>query len=262
MDGLRNGAVTSAGATSRLTGERDRVSSATSGGGGQERMRSSMADNRDKERVGASTRTSRMDPMRQSAATARSQAQDGLPSSMSGAQSAAGRSSAAVNGVGPSSHRGTAAASADAAIEPRPPSSSTDLEDGIRDIQLAPPPLSDKGKSRAQFLSEWRSRRGQSPLSSEILLRDMLYLLQGIDGTHVRFSFKTQAQREREANPYLVEPDFNSWGLAGHSKSQQRQQMIKGKEKERLSVWDQDEEITGLTFADENGKVSVRGQYL
>lgn len=127
------------------------------------------------------------------------------------------------------------------------------MEEHLRDMHLEP--LSDKGKSRADLLGEWRARRGQAPLSTEILLRDMLYLLQGIDGTHVRFSFKTQAQRDREANPYLVEPDFNSWGL-GPASSKTKQQM-KGKEKERASVWDQDEEITGLTFADEKGRVSV-----
>lgn len=210
-------------------------------------MRTSMADARERDGVGSSTRVSRVDPLRQSANPARVQAVDGLPGPMS--TNASVSRSSAVNGaaVGPSNHR----ESADQLDESRP--SSGGMEEHLRDLHLEP--LSDKGKSRAELLGEWRARRGQAPLSTEILLRDMLYLLQGIDGTHVRFSFKTQAQRDREANPYLVEPDFNSWGL-GPASSKTKQQM-KGKEKERASVWDQDEEITGLTFADENGKVGI-----
>ncbi|KAL4265001.1 Spindle pole body component [Pleurotus pulmonarius] len=45
-----------------------------------------------------------------------------------------------------------------------------------------------KGKSRAQILSEYRAKMGRPPLPEQHLLRDALYLLQGISGKHVHFS--------------------------------------------------------------------------
>ncbi|KAJ8515053.1 hypothetical protein ONZ45_g7474 [Pleurotus djamor] len=45
-----------------------------------------------------------------------------------------------------------------------------------------------KGKSRAQVLSEYRAKAGHPHLSEHLLLRDALYLLQGISGKYVLFS--------------------------------------------------------------------------
>jgi hypothetical protein len=81
----------------------------------------------------------------------------------------------------------------------------------------------------------------------------MLYLLQGIDGKHVRFARKTQSQKNREANPYLDEPDFARGGSKG-----------KGKEREDDDVdvvtkQMLEDEITGLAYflEGEDGEVSV-----
>ncbi|WVR03818.1 hypothetical protein IAU60_000814 [Kwoniella sp. DSM 27419] len=63
-----------------------------------------------------------------------------------------------------------------------------------------------KGKSKADVLKAWRSARDQPPFPPHLLLRDTLYLLQGIDGRFVRFAL----QASGEQNPYLTEQ-----GLAG-----------------------------------------------
>lgn len=87
----------------------------------------------------------------------------------------------------------------------------------------------------------------------------MLYLLQGIDGKYVRFSRKTQSRRNWEANEYLQEPDFDSWG----EKGVRGYDTGKGKEKEKLASqvaveeWMKEEEITGLNFVGQDGKVGV-----
>ncbi|VDB90091.1 unnamed protein product [Peniophora sp. CBMAI 1063] len=44
------------------------------------------------------------------------------------------------------------------------------------------------GKSKAQILYEYRKRIGKLQMPEHILLRDTLYLLQGISGKHIRFS--------------------------------------------------------------------------
>ena len=52
-----------------------------------------------------------------------------------------------------------------------------------------PPPLpSAAGKSKAELLKEWRKSKGQTPISEVQLLRDAIYLLQGISGTYIKFS--------------------------------------------------------------------------
>ena len=43
-------------------------------------------------------------------------------------------------------------------------------------------------KSKAQLLREYRTRHGRPQISESLLLRDALYLLQGISGKVVRFS--------------------------------------------------------------------------
>ncbi|KAI0053620.1 gamma-tubulin complex DGRIP91/SPC98 component [Auriscalpium vulgare] len=51
-----------------------------------------------------------------------------------------------------------------------------------------PAPRLPKGKSKAELLREFRVRSGRPHLSEEVLIRDTLYLLQGISGKHIRFS--------------------------------------------------------------------------
>lgn len=57
------------------------------------------------------------------------------------------------------------------------------------------------GKSKAALLREWRTERNRRPFSEALLLRDALYLLQGIDGRYIRFAIAPPPER----NPYLTE---------------------------------------------------------
>lgn len=75
-----------------------------------------------------------------------------------------------------------------------------------------------KGKSKADILKAWRTsqcklldtrvqlRLARPPFPEHLLLRDTLYLLQGIDGRYVRFAVRPP----KEKNPYRTDR-----GLAG-----------------------------------------------
>ncbi|WRT65700.1 uncharacterized protein IL334_002646 [Kwoniella shivajii] len=58
-----------------------------------------------------------------------------------------------------------------------------------------------KGKSKADVLKAWRISMSQTPFPPHLLLRDTLYLLQGIDGHYIRFALRPPP----EQNPYLTE---------------------------------------------------------
>ncbi|KAK4690096.1 gamma-tubulin complex component 3, partial [Tremellales sp. Uapishka_1] len=68
---------------------------------------------------------------------------------------------------------------------------------------------SSKGKSKADLLKAWRTSQSRPPFPSHLLLRDTLYLLQGIDGRYVRFATRPPA----EQNPYLTEKGKAGDGL-------------------------------------------------
>jgi hypothetical protein len=84
----------------------------------------------------------------------------------------------------------------------------------------------------------------------------MLYLLQGIDGKHVRFARKTQAQKNREANPYTVEIEFTRKG----EMTQTDKDLRKGKARGDLLLGGgvEIDDITGIDFVDTLGNVSER----
>jgi hypothetical protein len=79
-----------------------------------------------------------------------------------------------------------------------------------------------------------------------LLLRDMLYLLQGIDGKYARFSRKSRFEKQKEVNPYLVEKPIPRAGT--------RPDKGKGKE---VDLFTDDEEIRGIDFVDPDGQVSA-----
>lgn len=75
-------------------------------------------------------------------------------------------------------------------------------------VELGSPPRTPNGRAgpsspttKAERLREWRAGRGRAPFPEHLLLRDALYLLQGIDGRYVRFALAPAA----ESNPYLSE---------------------------------------------------------
>ncbi|KAJ6599023.1 gamma-tubulin complex, component 3 [Mycena vulgaris] len=53
-----------------------------------------------------------------------------------------------------------------------------------------------RGKSKADILREYRSKTGRPHLPEHLLLRDTLYLLQGISGKYVRFSLQDDPEVE------------------------------------------------------------------
>ncbi|KAJ7228614.1 gamma-tubulin complex DGRIP91/SPC98 component [Mycena pura] len=62
------------------------------------------------------------------------------------------------------------------------------------------PPVSrlPKGKSRADILRDYRLKNGRPHLPENLLLRDTLYLLQGISGKYVRFSAQDDSETENK----------------------------------------------------------------
>lgn len=86
-----------------------------------------------------------------------------------------------------------------------PPKSSPSTATVLNEVDLASPPPtpvpSAAGKSKAALLQEWRTQHHRPPFPEHLLLRDALYLLQGIDGRYVQFALSPPPQR----NPYLTE---------------------------------------------------------
>ncbi|KAF8677740.1 Gamma-tubulin complex DGRIP91 SPC98 component [Rhizoctonia solani] len=78
---------------------------------------------------------------------------------------------------------------------PRPSSRATNgtrsRADSISPTAIVPPqmafPAGVKPRSKAEILKEYRTKAGRSHLPEDLLLRDVLYLLQGISGKYVRF---------------------------------------------------------------------------
>jgi hypothetical protein len=86
---------------------------------------------------------------------------------------------------------------------------------------------------------------GKTPRDTDLLLRDMLYLLQGIDGKYARFAKKSRFEKQKELNPYLVDKAFPRPGARDG----------KGKGKQVAEVLTDDEEIRGIDFVDPDGQV-------
>ncbi|WWC68620.1 uncharacterized protein I206_102550 [Kwoniella pini CBS 10737] len=81
------------------------------------------------------------------------------------------------------------------------PSSSRQPLTATGSINLPALEIDVKGKSKADVLKAWRSSKSEKPFPPHLLLRDTLYLMQGIDGRYVRFALRSP----REQNPYLTE---------------------------------------------------------
>ncbi|KAI0774140.1 gamma-tubulin complex DGRIP91/SPC98 component [Fomes fomentarius] len=55
-----------------------------------------------------------------------------------------------------------------------------------------------RGKSQAELLREYRSQIGQPHIPEQLILRDTLYLLQGISGKYIQFSVSKDAEQNKE----------------------------------------------------------------
>ncbi|KAJ9115639.1 hypothetical protein QFC20_000966 [Naganishia adeliensis] len=105
-------------------------------------------------------------------------------------------------------------------------------------------PIDTRAKTKAQIMREWRQSQGQTPRDTDLLLRDMLYLLQGIDGKYARFAKKSRFEKQKELNPYLVDQTMPRPGARDD----------KGKGKQVEEVLADDEEIRGIDFVDPDGQ--------
>ncbi|KAI0824783.1 gamma-tubulin complex DGRIP91/SPC98 component [Trametes gibbosa] len=82
------------------------------------------------------------------------------------------------------------------ALAPPPPTRSSSKAPTPVDPQ--PPRRQQKGKSKADILREYRLRLGQPHIPEHLILRDTLYLLQGISGKYVQFSVTKDAEQNKE----------------------------------------------------------------
>lgn len=97
---------------------------------------------------------------------------------------------------------------------------------------------------------------GAKPVDTSLLLRDMLFLLQGIDGKHVRFGRKTQAQKMREANPYNTPIEFTRKGES----SELDKDLRRGKARGDLLLGGgvEEDDVIGISFVNDTGVVCGR----
>ncbi|KZT72474.1 gamma-tubulin complex, component 3 [Daedalea quercina L-15889] len=82
-------------------------------------------------------------------------------------------------------------------------------------IDPSPPARLPKGKSKAELLREYRNKIGQPHLPEYLILRDTLYLLQGISGKYVHFSASTDPNGNNE----LVFTDDPSYVISRPTKA-------------------------------------------
>jgi len=109
--------------------------------------------------------------------------------------------------------------------------------------QPAPPPLPHAHTSKAEVLKHWRTQRGRRPFPESLLLRDALYLLQGIDGRYVRFD---------------VAPANNANGAAnGNGTANGRTVADRWDRSETEILGDEDETILGIDIVVDEPKVSA-----
>ncbi|OCH90974.1 gamma-tubulin complex DGRIP91/SPC98 component [Obba rivulosa] len=83
-------------------------------------------------------------------------------------------------------------------LAPAPPS--RPISKAPSPIELAPAQKTPKGKSKAELLREYRRKTGRPHLPEHLILRDTLYILQGISGKYVQFS----TQNDLEASSDIV----------------------------------------------------------
>ncbi|WVQ93414.1 hypothetical protein IAU59_000485 [Kwoniella sp. CBS 9459] len=104
-----------------------------------------------------------------------------------------------------------------------------------------------KGESKADVLKAWRASKSQPSFPPHLLLRDSLYLLQGIDGRYVRFALSPP----KEQNPYLTEKGKAAEG-AGFPLGKEGTPVV-------ASGTDEEEEVVGVEIVadeDKDGYIS------
>ncbi|WVO13274.1 hypothetical protein L204_100887 [Cryptococcus depauperatus] len=109
---------------------------------------------------------------------------------------------------------------------------------------IPPVEFSGKGNSKAEVIKQWRiaqcGRPAQPPFPPHLLLRDTLYLLQGIDGRYVRFAVSPP----KEQNPYLTAKGREGEGTG----------FPLGKDGTNIESTESEEEIVGIEIVVEEAK--------
>ncbi|KAI0353516.1 gamma-tubulin complex DGRIP91/SPC98 component [Trametes cingulata] len=82
------------------------------------------------------------------------------------------------------------------ALAPPPPTRQSSK--ATTPVDAHPPSRPQRGKSKADLLREYRLRLGQPHIPEHLILRDTLYLLQGISGKYVQFSVTKDAEQNKE----------------------------------------------------------------
>ncbi|EPT03667.1 hypothetical protein FOMPIDRAFT_1028525 [Fomitopsis schrenkii] len=82
-------------------------------------------------------------------------------------------------------------------------------------VDSGPPAKLPRGKSKAELLREYRNKIGRPHLPEHLILRDTLYLLQGISGKYVHFS----ASRDPNGNNELVFTDDPTYVISRPTKA-------------------------------------------
>ncbi|KAK0552261.1 Microtubule-nucleating Tub4p (gamma-tubulin) complex component [Tilletia horrida] len=81
---------------------------------------------------------------------------------------------------------------------------------------LKPTPLASvAGKTKAQLLRQWKQSQGQAQVSETALLRDLIFLLQGISGKYVQFEELTLQQLQEEQRKAEVVANLAAGGYGG-----------------------------------------------
>ncbi|OSX60169.1 hypothetical protein POSPLADRAFT_1047637 [Postia placenta MAD-698-R-SB12] len=83
-------------------------------------------------------------------------------------------------------------------LAPPPPPRHSAYSNPSTPADPSPPAKAQKGKSKAEILREYRRKTGHPHLSEHLILRDTLYLLQGISGKYVHFSPSTDPNGNNE----------------------------------------------------------------
>jgi gamma-tubulin complex component 3 len=126
---------------------------------------------------------------------------------------------------------------------------------GSIDLSSSPRVAAGPPASKAELLRQWRTQRGRRPFPEGLLLRDALYLLQGIDGRYVRFALAPPPDKAVNANgngngAAGAGPNGNGNGDASLS-------MDRYDETEVLND-DEDEEIVGIDIVVDEPKVKYK----
>ncbi|KAJ8464042.1 hypothetical protein ONZ51_g9857 [Trametes cubensis] len=128
------------------------------------------------------------------------------------------------------------------ALAPPPPTRPSSKATTPIDSQS--PNRNQRGKSKADLLREYRLRLGQPHIPEHLILRDTLYLLQGISGKYVQFSVTKDADQNKELvfteDPMSSASHADEGGRENSAAEDRTREEETGLTLKRLDVWIED----------------------